>query len=610
MERLLPYYERELAFLRGYARDFARQYPKIAGRLSLGNDTSEDPHVERLIEAFALMGARISRRLEDDYPELTEALLEVLYPHYLRPFPSCSIAHFDVDGAGSRLSTPVKVPRGTELASRPVQGVTCRFRSVYDVWLGPLRVVDAEFSTVARAPRAVRPSSGVTARLTIRFAVDGEGASLPALAMQSCRLFVDGAPSMRATLRDALALRVVEAYVEDDDGRWHRSDRNPLSVVGMQDDEALVPWPARSHPAYRLLMEYFAFPEKFGFLDLDLQAAARVARGTFAVHLLLKHVEADSAAAGLMESVAAANFKLGCTPVVNLFEQRAEPIRVTHTAESYPVVADARRAWAYEIHSLDRVESAGEQMPDVRVTKYRPLYALSHREDPDAPAQYWVASRNAEVARRSPGHEFELSLVDLDFDPVTATTGILSCDVTCTNRDLPAQLAYGVPDGDLTAEGGSVARRISLLRKPTPARRLKSGRGLQWRLISQLALNRVSLVEGGAEPLREMLRLYDFTHSSGSARQIDGILGVEAEPTTAWVPDERHAGVVRGTRIKITIDEGHFIGTGVGAFAAMLDHFFALHVQVNSFTQLSVISSATGEEIVRCPPHGGQSILV
>lgn len=610
MEKLLPYYERELGFLRSHARDFARQYPKIAGRLSLSGSTSEDPHVERLIESFALMGARVSKKLDDDYPEFTEALLEVLYPHYLRPFPSCSVAHFDLDGAGAQLSAPVLVPRGTELLSRPVKGVACRFRTACDVWLGPLCVVTTEFRVVARPPGSATMPAGGVAQLTLRFSVEGQAASVASLGQRSARLFIDGPPSLCGLLRDALTLRVAAAYVEDDDGCWHALDANPLSPVGMSDSEALVPWPARSHPAYRLLTEYFAFPEKFGFLDLDLQVAARVARRRFALQLLLADVGVDSAAASLMGGLTVSNFRLGCTPVVNLFQRHAEPIHVTRTETRHAVVADARRAWAYEVHSLDRVTGVRVGAPDERAVEYRPLYAFGHGEDPDAPARYWTASRDAAVARRSPGHEFELALVDLGLDPVTAPAEILSCDIRCTNRDLPSQLVCGAPDGDLVPDGGSVARRISLLRKPTPTRRLEPGRGMHWRLISHLALNRVSLLGGGAEPLREILRLYDFARSPDSMRQIDGIVEVRHQPAAAWLSDRRHAAVARGTQIRLTIDEGHFVGTGVRAFAAVLDCFFALCVQANSFTQLTLLSSATGEEIVRCPPHSGPSILV
>lgn len=611
MEDLLPYYERELAFLRSYSRDFSERYPKIAGRLLLVGDVSEDPHVERLIESFALMGARISKKIEDDYPEFTEALLEVLYPHYLRPFPSCSIAHFDLGNAAAQLSAPVTIPRGTELLSRSVRGGPCRFRTAYDIQLAPLRLAAAQFLAVAQAPAQVRLPPQASAQITLRFELLSQHSSPEALGVDKVRVFVDGEPSFCAVLRDVLALKVEQAYVEaDDSGRWTQLDGNPLSQVGMAEDEALIDYPARSHPAYRLLTELFAFPDKFGFFDIDLRQAGRLGGKRFALHLILRDVAADSVPARLLEPLSPANLPLGCTPVVNLFSQRGEPIRVSHTAASYPVLADARRAYAYEVYSIDSVARIQQTAQGETVVEFRPFYSLRHGENPDHAEHYWLAHRNETVARHSPGYELELSMVDANFDPVTPQTDVLSLELTCSNRDLPTQLAYGVPGGDLTMEGGSVARSISLLRKPTRSLRFDTGRGAQWRLISHLSLNHISLVDGGAAALKEMLRLYDLARSATSGRQIDGIVELTHTPVTAWLPSRHFASVTRGTEIRLTIDEEHFVGTGIQAFASVLDHFFGLYVSANSFTQLVLLSNRSGEELIRCQARNGESILV
>lgn len=612
MEELLPYYERELAFLRRYSREFAERYPKIAGRLLLVGDTSEDPHVERLMEAFALMGARISKKIEDDYPEFTESLLDVLYPHYLRPFPSCSIAHFDMGSAGEKLSAPVTIPRGTELLSRPVRGVQCRFRTAYDVQLSPLKLASAAFKPLAQPPSTVRLPPRACAQISLNFQLDGQKGAIEALGITKQRLFIDGESSLCAILRDALALQIGETYVEaaERPGHWVKLEQTPLSPVGMQHDESLIEMPARSHPSYRLLTEFFAFPEKFGFFDLDLRKAGRIGGRQFTFHFILPGMSADSISARLMEGISADNFKIGCTPVVNLFEQHAEPIHVSHTAVNYPVVADARRAWAYEVHSLDTVACVRQTEQGENVTEYRPFYSLRHGESCRKTEQYWVAKRNIRVAERSPGYELEVSMVDMNFDPVTPHTDVLSCDVTATNRDLPTRLAYGVSGGDLVMEGGSVARSISLLRKPTASYRFHNDRGAQWRLISHLAANHVSLVEGGVSTLREMLRLYDLPQSPISASQIEGIVNLEHKTVTSWLPGKSFASVVRGIEIRITLDESHFVGSGIYAFANVLDHFFALYVHANSFTKLIFLSSQSGEELVQCPARSGESILV
>ncbi|TWI13384.1 type VI secretion system baseplate subunit TssF [Aerolutibacter ruishenii] len=611
MEELLPYYERELGWLRRYGREFAERYPKIAGRLLLSADGSQDPHVERMIEAFALLGARTSKRIEDDYPEFTEALLEVLYPHYLRPFPSCSIACFDPGPAAAKLTAPVVVLRDTLLHSRGVRGVTCRFRSTHDVVLAPIRVAGARFSGVADAPMAVSLPAGSGGSIALTFELLGDQPHVAALGLQQLRLFIDGEPSFCAALRDTLALGVRAAYLEaGNGGRWTALAEVPLCQVGFEADEALIDVPDRSHPAYRLLTELFAFPEKFGFFDLDLRALGATTGTRFTVHLVLDAMPADAPVARVLEALSAEHVRLGCTPVVNLFAQRGEPIRVTHRTAHYPVVADARRAFAYEVVSIDSVHRIRQTPQGEQITEFRPFYALNHGESPEQSGQYWVARRDTDVARHSPGFETELAFVDLDFNPVAPQTDVVSIELTCSNRDLPCHLAYGVAGGDLTMDGGGVARSIALLRKPSRPLRFERGRGAQWRLISHLSLNHLSLTARGLPALKEMLRLYDLARSSVSARQIDGLLGLEHVASTAWLPGRHFPSVVRGVEVRLTVDENAFVGTGLAAFVRVLERFFGLYVHANSFTRLWVLSSHDGRTLFRGEPRCGESILV
>src|SRR5690606_24321951 len=240
----------------------------------------------------------------------------------------------------------------------------------------------------------------------------------------------------------------------------------------------------------------------------------------------------------------------------------------------------------------------------------RPFYSLHHGEAPDQAGQYWLTRRDEQVARTSPGFETEMSFVDLSFNPVRPGTDVVSLELTCSNRDLPADLAYGVAGGDLTMEGGGAVRAISLLRKPTRSMRFERGRGAQWRLISHLSLNHLSLGQSGLPALKEMLRLYDIAQSTASGRQIEGLVALEHRPATAWLPGKHFASIVRGIEIRLTIEESAFVGHGVAAFANVLDHFFGLYVHANSFTQLTLLSADSGEELVRCQPRSGESILV
>lgn len=610
MQDLLPFYERELAFLRRYGRDFSERYPKIAGRLLLSADGSQDPHVERLIESFALLTARVSKKIKDDYPEFTEALLEVMYPHYLRPFPSCSIAHFDMGGGAAKLSAPVRIARRTQLQSRPVRGVSCRFRTTHEVALLPLAVKRASFRAINEAPMAVTLAPGAGAQISLSFGLLSDQASFAALGLERLRLFTDGEPSFCSALRDALELNVMAAFVEaDDSGRWQALAASPLRMTGFDEDDSLIDFPARSHPAYRLLTELFAFPDKFGFFDLDLAPLTAGAARSFTVHLIMRASQPDQPANRLLEGLSADNVLLGCAPVVNLFAQHGEPIRITQRAATYPVVADARRAFAFEVHSIDSVQRVRQTPQGEQIQEFRPFYALHHGENPDDTGHYWTAHRDEEVARQSPGYETELSFIDLDFNPTVPKTDVVSLELTCSNRDLPASLAYHVAGGDLTMEGGSPARAISLLRKPTKSLRFRRGHGAHWRLISHLSLNHLSLTQSGLPALKEMLRLYDLSGSNVSGRQIEGIVALEHIPTTSWMAGKHFASVVRGVEIRLTLEEASFVGTGIAAFSRVLDRFFGLYVHANSFTQLTLLSSHSGEVLVKCPPRSGESIL-
>lgn len=611
MEELLPYYERELSFLRRYSRDFAERYPKIAARLAMSGEHCEDPHVERMIESFALLGARINKKLDDDYPEFTEALLEVLYPHYLRPFPSCSIAQLGTSAALSHLTEPVLVERGTELKSRPIRGVQCRFRTAYDVTLAPIRISEAKYTSVAMAPSATVLPGNATAIVSITFESTAAQLDLSALKVGTLRAHLHGEQSFIAALADCLFVNAMATYVEADRRGVWKQLREPAAVqAGFDEDDALIDYPAKSHPAYRLLTEYFAFPEKFNFADFDLTAMTRASGRCqrLTLHVVLKEVRSDSHIARLLDSLSAHHFRLFCTPVVNLFEQHGESIRISHQAVSYPVIAEARRAFAYEVYSIDSVKLVRQQAHEESVIEFRPFYSLHHGEAARA-GHYWFARRNDWVAQKSPGYETEISIVDIDFEPAAPQTDTLSLDLTCTNRDLPAGLAVGLEGGDLFLEGGSLTGSITMLRRPTPSVRFERGRASHWRLISHLALNHVSLASSGLSALKEMLVLYDLRRTAVSARHIDGLVGIEQRAAVQWLPGKPFATFVRGIEIRLTIDEEHFVGTSLASFVRVIDTFFGLYVHLNSFVQLVVVSKRTGEEILRCKPRSGESIL-
>ena len=629
MNELLPDFERELAFLRRHAGEFAKQYPKIAGRLQLSGDVGEDPHVERLIQSFALLSARVHKRLDDDFPLVTESLLDVLYPHYLRPFPSCSVAQFDISSTAGQMSTATVIERGTTLTTRQVRGVTCKFRTAYAVQLAPVKVRSASYRHSVAAPEGSKLPPASTAVISIQLDLLS-GLFKWANLGETIRVYLDGEPSQVSPLREALCNKVIAVMVQTTaHGPWSGPYAQRPELAGFGDDEALIPYDERSHPAYRLLTEYFAFPDKFNFVDLPLPRAALpvVSEGaadagaavrTITLHFVLSGMNSDSDQARVLETISARNFALGCSPVVNLFQQNADPIRVTHAATQYPVVVDARRAFGYEVYSIDKVFRVKQTPQGESIDEFRPFFSLQHDDllgegdslGEQAPGRYWHTQRDDAIAAVSPGYELEMSIVDVDFEPALPQTDTLSILVTATNRDLPSLLSFGGTGGDLFMEGGSIAREIRMLRKPTSAHSFERGKGNLWRLISHLSLNHLSLSGRGVDALKEMLRLYDLPQDAANRRQVDGLVSIEFLPATAWLQGEPFATFVRGTEVRLVVDEDNFVGTGLSLFAAVLDRFFGLYVHINSFTQLTVISSRSKQALFKCPPRNGATALV
>ena len=370
--------------------------------------------------------------------------------------------------------------------------------------------------------------------------------------------------------------------------------------VGFASDEGLLPYPARSFLGYSLLTEFFAFPEKYLFFDLAGLDQARQVGNQLDVCFYL-----DRASADLEATVSADNFRLGCTPVVNLYRQRAEPIQLTQTRTDYAVVPDARRPLAHEVHSIDRVAAL---TPAGEVVEFRPFYSTKHA-DTGAPGRFWHATRR-HAGLPDGGTDVALSLVDLDLRTAASDGWTLEVETICLNRDLPRRLPFGGGQPRLQFSDGGAMVSASCLTAPTPTRRLAPRKGALWRLISHLSLNHRSLLDGddGAEPLREILKLYDFTDSEETRSMVEGVLRVSSRRAVGRT--EGADAVGRGTEIAVTLDEKRFAGSGLFLFASVLEHFFGLYCSSNSFTRL--VASVEGRKgtLRRWPPRMGERVLI
>jgi len=302
-------------------------------------------------------------------------------------------------------------------------------------------------------------------------------------------------------------------------------------------------------------------------------------------------------------------FRLGCTPIVNLFPKTAEPILIDQRRYEYPVVPDARRPNATEVFSVDDVASIDPATQ--RIVQFRPFYSFRHSASGDTPQCFWLARRRPSPRVNDEGTDMFLSLVDMSLRPVRPGTETLSIHTTCTNRDLPARLPSGNEElGDFELEGVSSIKRIVALRKPTKPLRIATGKSRLWRLISHLSLNYLSLVEEGTEALKQILRLYDFGQTASSAKEIEGIAALRSYRHFAPVISDGRTSFARGTRVEMELDEEQFIGGGVYLFASVLEQFFGLYASLNSFSQLVVRTRQRKEVLREWPPRAGRKILI
>jgi type VI secretion system protein ImpG len=607
-DELLPYYERELTFIRQMAAEFAEKYPKVAGRLMLEPDTCEDPHVERLIEAFALLCGRVHHKLDDEFPEITEALLDVMYPHYLRPVPSQAIAQFQLDASQSTAAS-TQVPAGTAIHSKVDDGQFCSFRTCYPVTLWPLRVTGASVSGVSRFL-----SPGIAADVAAVLRIEMEclgGIPFGRLPLDKIRFYLNGDSAAVHGLYETLFLHALRVSVNALPGREGVSQAvlpaTCLKQVGFGREEGMLPYSDRSFFGYRLLQEYFTFPQKFLFFDLT--GLDRISKhdfgSSFEIAILLKESDRPHLLAGLEQSVNARTFQLGCTPMVNLFERIAEPIRITQTKSEYRIEPDLHRPLSTEVYSVDRVTSSATYLEEPQ--HYETFYALRHGRMDKARQHFWCTHRRPSTRKNDLGTDVFLSLVDLNFNPSLPPTEMLTVRITCTNRDQASRLKFSGEFGELEAEGAALVR-ARCLRRPTQASRPPMRRGLEWRLISHLSLNHLSIVGQGREALQEILRLYDFSDDPTIRKQIAGIVDVSSRSSVSRVHSETGVTFCRGTDVTIQFEEDQYIGTGVFLLASVLERFLGLYSAVNSFSRLT---ATTRKGVLKqwAPLAGEQNLL-
>jgi len=627
-ETFLKLYEEELGHIRDLSADFGNQYPKIAGRLGLAREGCDDPFVERMIEGFAFLAARVRTKLDAEYSNFSESLLESVYPQLLGPVPSMAIVEFSPD---DKLAGAFVLPRGSTITSHlgTDEDTRCEFRTAHELVLQPLKISDSEKAKYfSRDVDALRLPANTNAKAAIRLRFEHAQVGKPISSLEdfaSLSLHLAGNMDAAGAIYEELLghcthvyLRPVVPGMSIPGGRLFAVNGNQLSLtpVGFSPTESLLPADVRSFDGYRLLREYAILPQRFMFLELHGQGlkefASQCEQPRFDLIFLLDRTRDE-----LSRHVDGHRFKLYATPAINLFERRADQIQLSERFERAHVVIDKTRPLAYEVYQVLTVSGVGEQLAS-RV-KFQPFYRQSG--DQAAAENFYTMHRERrKLTHREArfgshfnytGSEVYLDLVDGAHKLHQAEITALSVTALCTNRHIPLAIPINQHATDFFVDAGIPASSIKCLVPPTRPVHSPADGAMSWRLISQLSLNYLSLVENdkGAATLRGILELYTENTLEDSSYWTKALLGVKSRPLVRRHLAAGPVSFVRGLEVTILLDESRLAGHSAYTLGAMLAHFLARYVSINSFVSTVVETTRRGTIGSWAGENGSQHVL-
>ncbi|RRW40892.1 type VI secretion system baseplate subunit TssF [Pseudomonas luteola] len=600
------YYQSELSALRQLGKRFSERSPALAPFLG---QSGRDPDVERLMEGFAFLTGRLRQKLDDELPELTHSLMHLLWPNYMRPLPAFSMLQFY---PLKRPGGAITVARNTPVEARPVQDVSCRFRTCFATDVLPLDLSALEYS-----------AKGEGALLNLRLTLSAEG-HLGDVGLKRLRLHLAGERYISQTLYLALLrhLEGVQLIPLDADNKPVKSlDDTPiqfklgadrLRAVGVDEEEALIPYPHNTFRGYRFLQEYFAFQDKFLFVELD---------GLSIVNALPQEIIKKTRGLELrfdLRKVGSQrlrptrdNVRLYCTPIVNLFNHDALPIRLDGKQDEYlllPAEYDTEHCGVYSVERVTGWRPGGMGYED-----YVPFESFEHDASFDVPKarpHYSVRQRTSILHDGVDTYlSFGIQESGSRFGDAVAQERheTLSIELVCTNQNLPLQLKLG--DICLPSEDTPEFLSFRNITTATPCYAPPLSRDFLWKLISNMSLNYLSLSD--VEALKVILETYDLPryydqHAEKiSRRQLGALKSISHKPV-----DRLHRGLpVRGISTELTMDPEGFLGEGdLFVFASVLNEFFALYASLNSYHELRVKS--TQGEVYQWTPRMGQQPLL
>ncbi len=604
---MLKYYEKELQFVRGMGKEFAERYPGVAERLDLGGFECADPYVERLLEGFAFLSARIQLKLDAEFPKFTQNLLDMVYPHYLAPTPSMAIMNFEPDLDGGVTEEGFSIPKGTRLRSSLSEGMRtrCDYRTSQDVNLWPLSIEEVKYLRAGEAEIHNRSTEPVKSAIQVKLKVSS-GIEFKSLPLDKLEFYLDGGGETPHRVYELLLAHCASIVIQpvEKNGKkptWKMElPASSLSEMGFDVDQALLPYTDVSFQGYRYLQEYFAFPQRFLFVELSgLQDVIKRCEAE-ALEILFLFKEKNELLEGALDKD---NLSLNCSPAINLFPKRADRIHLSHRSTEHQVIMDRTNPLDYEVFSITGVNGFDSSLQDKQA--FSPFYASNNYDSKMGQAYYTISRkpRLQSTTNRSHtdyvGTEIFLSLVDSSETPYDEDLKQLGVSALCTNRDLPLFITSRGGKTLFTMEDSAPVLQIRSLAGPTKPKPPNVEGENAWRLISHLSLNYLSLVDEdetkGAVALRELLTLYGDMHRSETVKQINGLLSVKSSSAVRRIPGAGPITFGRGLEISLNCKESAFDGMGVYLLGSVLEHFFAKYVSLNSFTQTNLSTVERGE---------------
>ncbi|OGT64544.1 MAG: hypothetical protein A3J38_09425 [Gammaproteobacteria bacterium RIFCSPHIGHO2_12_FULL_45_9] len=596
-ERLYELYQEELDFFRKFSHEFSKTYPKAAAFLELGNIGSYDPHVERLIEAFAFLSARVQCDLDEQFPEIITALLDVIYPHFSRPIPAMTILHLAVDPVLCDSVEGYEVKKDSIFFSQSHEGYVCEFRTQYPIQLWPIEIMELTLSGAEAYPFLYERTNILS---TFKMKLNAHFHPFNLLKIPSLRFYINLADLQANQLYELLFQGTVELYLLDqNDQPVTKLPKSVLRPVGFDREEVVIPCPAHALRAYNLITEYFCFERKFLFFDLELPDLKGFDR-ELTVLILLGDINEKL-------KIRKNSLLLGCTPAVNLFERKSDPLRIDHKKLDYMLSVDMEHESHVEIYSVTAVNAIDS---DGKTYTVEPMYDHSQFYPEQQAPFYWQSKRTPSLHSHRIGTDISLAFLDKKMDPNVPLGHIVYVDTICTNRYITNQISE---NEKFRSKERLPIQHATCVVKPTQKLQPNLRGESCWRLLSVLSFNRLSLFaqqDDAVKVLHSILRVLSYVNRESAAKAITGIRSIEMSPVIKRVGEDAWRGFCRGTRVTLTFDPEAYSNSTPFLFSAVLERFFSHLTHINSFTELHMKTVKRKEVLHRWPPRTGDQALI